>query len=423
MQRLRDASRLTDLPAAPARRAPPWPTIATLAVLALSATGCEVPGADGEAPRADGPDRIRVDVQVVSPRRRDIVRRIELPVSVDALEATTLLSKVSGYLSRIEVDIGDRVRRDQVIAEVEVPEMVDQLAEAEAQLEAGRADRVSAEAELDSARARLEIRQVTHDRVRAVREDDPDLIPLQTVDEARAEFRLARAAVKAGEGRIRQVESKIKQAEAAIQRLRTLIGYAEIRAPFDGIVTKRHVHPGTLLQAAISSQDVQPIVTVASMDRVRLRTDVPESEVPFLQVGDLAEVTVDSMPGRVFRGTVTRFAGALDPATRTMRTEIEMANPKLLLRPGMYGRAALTLDTRTDAITIPSDAVRVDGDTTYVYCVVNGSVRRRDVEAAVGDGASVEVTAGLEGSESVVVSARGQIADGVAVNASPLGPE
>ncbi len=154
------------------------------------------------------------------------------------------------------------------------------------------------------------------------------------------------------------------------------------------------------------------------MDRVRLRTDVPESEVPFVQAGDPVEVTVDSMPGRVFQGTVTRFAGALDPSTRTMRTEIEMANPQLLLRPGMYGRALLSLDTRPDAITLPSDAVRVEGDATYVYCVVDGLATRSAVQTAVGDATTVEVTAGLDGSEQVVVVAREPIADEVPVKPS-----
>ena len=391
--------------------------------LSLSWLGCGAPGAGPSATETEQPDGVPVDVQVVSPARGDITRRVELPASVGAFETTTLLSKVSGYLSRIDVDIGDTVRRGQFVAKIEVPEIVDELREAEAELEATRAHYATAEAELESSQAELDLRQITFERIQAVRQDEPDVMPQQTLDEARAEFELARAAVKVGESRMNQIESAVKQAQAAMKRLQTLIDFSEIHAPYDGIVTERHVDPGTLLQAETSSRMVQQIVTIASMDRVRLRSDVPESQVPFVQVGDPAVVTLDSMPSRVFEGSVTRFAGVLDPATRTMRIEIDLANPELILRPGMYGRATLSLDTRSEALTIPADALRVDGATTYVYCAVDGLAKRFDVETAVGDGVRVEVRDGLEGDERVVVSARGPIADGARVNSAEFRPE
>lgn len=398
-------------------------TLLLALALSLSWLGCDAPGAGPSATGADQPDGVQVDVLVVPPARGDITRRVELPASVGAFETTTLLSKVSGYLSRIDVDIGDTVRRGQSVAKIEVPEIIDQLREAEAELEAKRADYATAEAELESFQAELGLRQITFERIQAVRQEEPDVMPQQTLDEARAEFELARAAVKVGESRMKQIESAVKQVQAAMRRIQTLIDFSEIRAPYDGIVTDRHVDPGTLLQAETSSRTVQRLVTIASMDRVRLRSDVPESQVPFVQVGDPAVVTLDSIPGTVFEGSVTRFAGVLDPATRTMRIEIDLANPGLTLRPGMYGRAMLSLDTRSDALTIPADALRVDGEATYVYCVVDGLAKRFDIETAVGDGVRVEVRDGLEGDERVVVSARGPIADGAPVNWSEFQAE
>lgn len=403
---------------------PMWAPCRVTGALALSLAPALVMGWLGCAPsdtgmvasEADREGTVQVDVQVASPVLQAMTRRIELPASVAAFETTTLLSRVSGYLSRIEVDIGDSVRSGQLIARIDVPELLDELREAEAELEARRADRVTAEAELESAVAELGLRQVTHERIQAVRREEPDVMPQQTLDEARAEFELAKAAVEVGEGRIKQIEGTIKQVQASIKRLQTLIGFSEIRAPFDGVVTQRHVDSGTLLQAATSSQAVQRIVTLASIGRVRVRVDVPESEVPFVQVGDPATVKVDSMPGKVFKGSVTRFSGALDPSTRTMRTEIDLPNPELNLRPGMFGRTTLSLDTRSDTITIPADALRVDGEATFVYCVVDGFAKRFDVKTAVGDGVVVEVTDGLAGNERVVVSARGPIADGTLVN-------
>ena len=134
-------------------------------------------------------------------------------------------------------------------------------------------------------------------------------------------------------------------------------------------------------------------------------------------------MTVDSMPGEEFRGKVTRFAGALNPATRTMRTEIDLANRDHRLRPGMYGRATLSLDMRSDAVTVPAEALRVEGGSEYVYCVVNGVAKRVGVETAIQDGISVEVIDGLDGDEQIVVAARGPIADGVPITSVAIRSE
>ena len=376
---------------------------------------CGDPGAESGIAEGSPVGNASMDVQVVSPVRQAVTQTIELPVSVEALETTTLLSKVSGYLASIAVDIGDTVSQGQVLAEIDVPEISDELAEAEAELEAKRAGYTVAEAELDRARADLGLRRVTSERMRAVRVEEPDVVPQQALDEAEAHFELAKAAVKAAESRLTQIESQQRQIRAAMNRLKTLIGYSKVRAPFDGAVTKRHVDPGTLLQAATSTQSVQQIVTIASLDRVRLRFDVPESAVPLLEVGDPAAVTVDAIPGRTFEGAVTRFAAALDPATRTTRAEVEMANHDRVLHPGMFGRVTVSLHTRQDVITVPASAIRTEGDSTFVYCVVNGVARRVDVAATVGDGTTVEVSDGLTGDEQVVLSARGPLSDGVPV--------
>ena len=253
----------------------------------------------------------------------------------------------------------------------------------------------------------------------ALRETEPDVMPQQTVDEARAKFRVAEATVKVTESRINQVLSKIKQAEAALDRLRTLMAYAEIKAPFSGVVTARFVDPGALIQAATTSRDVQPIITVASMDRLRLFLDVPESEVPLVQVGDAAVVTVDALPGKKFEGKVTRFATALKPSTRTMKTEIDIPNPQRLLRPGMYARVTLLLEVRPEAISIPVEALQVEGDREFVYCVVDSIARKVEVGTGLSDGIRIEVTKGLDGSENVVVAARGSLTEGRKVNALP----
>lgn len=406
-----------------ATRKRPAPPFSLLVAATAAWLGCDQPRGDQFASSEVSASPPRVDVVVVTPLRETVDRQLVLPASVEAFETTTLYSKVTGYLGRIDVDIGDRVKRDQLIATIEVPEIVDQLRQAEADLAASQADRVSAESELDSFEAQSRLHELTYQRTESVREDEPDVISQQAVDEARAEFEVARASVQVAQGRISQIDSKVKQVEAEIDRLRTLIGFSEVRAPFGGIVTKRYVHTGALLQAAMSSRTVHGIVTIASLDRIRLLVDVPESEVPYVQAGDPVVATLDSMAEMEFRGEVTRFAGVLDPSTRTMRTEIHLGNPGWLLRPGMYGQARLTLEERSDAVTIPAAALRVDGAGSYVYRVVDGRARRTEVEAELRDGVKVEVTDGLSASERVVLSARGVLADNAPVSAAEVRSE
>ena len=405
------------------RRRAPGPCFR--AALALSAAfcwqACDSGGADPATPQTDRDGNNPVDVVVVSPVRQDLTRSITLPASVAAYETTTLLSRVTGYLNEITVDIGDAVRTGQLIARIDVPELEDELRETEAELSARQADLATAKAEHLSAQAELDLRRITHERIEAVRNEEPDAMAQQTLDEAHARLELAEASLSVNAGRIQQIESAIAQVRASAQQLRTRIGFAEIRAPFDGVVSQRHVDPGTLLQAETSSRTVQRIVTLASVDRLRLRVDVPEAEVPYVQVGDPVAVSLDSLPDRSFETSVARFAGVLDPSTRTMRAEADLPNPGRSLRPGMFGRATLSLDTKADAITIPAEALRVDGTQQFVFCVEEGRAKRRDVRTSVGDGLVVEVIAGLSGRESVVVTARGPIADGAAVSAAQSG--
>ena len=391
--------------------------------LAAFCGGCADSGRTATAQESDRNTAGAAEVEVTSPSRRDVSRQVELPASIQAFQESTLYSRVSGYLSSIDVDIGDRVSDGQTLAKIDVPDLVDEYRELEARLAVNQAKLRGAEAELEGARAESSLHEVTFRRIESVREQEPDVMPQQTVDEARAKHESARAAVKVAESRIDQIDKDQKHLEASMNRLRTLIDFADVRAPFGGVVTERFVDPGTLLQTGTSSRIVQRIVTVADFNRVRVFLDVPESEVPFVQVGDAVTLTVDAMPGKEFEGKVTRFARVLDPATRTMKTEIVMPNPDWMLRPGMYGRATLSLDERSGAVSIPAEALRVDGAGTFVYSVVDGRVKRVNVEAAIADGSAVEITSGLSGNELIVVAAKGPITDGSPVNTAGGGTE
>ena len=402
--------------------APKW-LCGTAAALVVIYGGCADSGRTATAQEADPKGAVAVDVEVITPGEETVSRQVELPARIEAFQQATVYSRVSGYLSRIAVDIGDRVSEGQLLAKIDVPELEDEHRELEAKLAANRAEHRGATAELESARAESGLQEVTFRRVESVRDQEPEVVPQQAVDEARAKHESARAAVRVAESKIEQIDKDHQAVEASMKRLKTRIDFADVRAPFAGVVTERFVDPGLLLQAGTSSRAVQRIVTVADMDRVRIFLDVPESEVPYVQVEDPVSLTVDAIPGREFKGKVTRFARVLDPATRTMKTEIVMPNPDWALRPGMFGRAALFLDESSGIVSIPAEALRVDGDTAFVFSVVDGRVERVAVETKVGDGVLAVITSGLVGNESIVVATKGPLTDGSPVNAIAGGME
>ncbi|MEE8584348.1 MAG: efflux RND transporter periplasmic adaptor subunit [Acidobacteriota bacterium] len=218
------------------------------------------------------------------------------------------------------------------------------------------------------------------------------------------------------QSRIRKSESRIREAEANLSRLKTLIDYTRIRAPFRGIVTERFVDPGALIQQGTASGNIRPIVTVARIDPVRLFVEVPENDVPLVDIGDTARVRFDAFPGREFQGQVDRMSRTLNPSSRTMKTQINLPNPKQLLKPGMFAKVRLLLEQRPDALTVPSTAVHSQGRQQFVYVVEGGLIRKAQVETRFDDGIRVEVTAGLSGSEDVVASASGTLAEGIKID-------
>lgn len=362
-----------------------------------------------------------VSVQVKLPERGDLAREVELPGSIEALEQVTLYAKTAGYLKWIKVDIGDHVRKGQILAEIDVPEMAPEYAGAEAEIERARANVTNVQADLERVKAELELKKITYERLKSIRDEDRDVMPQQQVDEAKAQFDVARAMVNVAESKIKVAQSETAKAEAARARLSTLMEYTKIQSPFAGVVTKRHVDPGTLIQHASSQTNVSPVVTVARVETLRLFVDVTEADVPFIKRGVPVTLEVDAMPGKTYRGTCTRFATALDPKTRTMRTEIDIPNQGgqgAMLRPGMFGRVKLGLERRKDALTVPAGALFTEAGKTYVYTVESGKARRVEVKTGLDDGIHVEVIGGLKGNKPIIISGRSAVKDGAPVKVS-----
>ena len=345
-----------------------------------------------------------IPVGVVTAQRKDLTRTITLAGTLVAFSEATLYGKVAGYVKSIHVDKGDTVRRGQTLALLEAPEMVKEVDQAEASFREARA-------RLDRAKAEANLQAATYKRYGEVHAKDPDAISNQELDEFRSRSEVADAEVKLAEARV-------ETARANHARLVVLNEYASINSPFSGVVTARYVDPGALIQAATSSTQGQPIVTVQDLDTIRVYVSVPEIDVPFVHIGTPASLTTAAYPGKVFKAAVTRFTEALDPSTRTMKTEIDVRNPQHILRPGMYADVTLEIEKLPDVLVIPDSALAVEGSKKFVWVVRDGTAHRVQVETGLDDGNQLEVRSGLKGGEQVVVAGKDGLAEGKAVQAS-----
>jgi RND family efflux transporter MFP subunit len=219
-----------------------------------------------------------------------------------------------------------------------------------------------------------------------------------------------------------EAQSRLDTAIAEEAEAEAGLAYATIEAPFAGIVTTRAIDPGDMVYQANSPKgSSEPLLRVAKVDVIRVKTYVPERDSVWADVGDAGTVTFDALPGRTFTGTVARLSGALDPATRTMQVEMDLPNADGRIRPGFYGQTRLVLERRAGVLTLPVAAVRSDAAGPYVFVVgAAGTVRRVAVEPGLEEAGSIEIVSGLAGGESVVTSAPAGLADGAAVR--PVGP-
>jgi membrane fusion protein (multidrug efflux system) len=317
-------------------------------------------------------------VQTIHPKRDEIVRRVTLPGNVRAYQEATLYAKVAGYLKTINVDKGDSVKEGDLLAEIEAPEML---------------------ADLVKARAEAEAAQIDYKRVTEAQRKASDLVIPQTVDAARA---------------------KSGVAVAGLQRIETLLSYAKITAPFSGVITKRWVDPGALIPAATSSSAAKSAAVLTLMDFTTVRIDVaiPDTEAPFVKKDLPVKVTVDELPGRTFQGVITRFSYALDESTKTMATEIEIANVDLGLRPGMWAGVEIELQKKENALLIPAEALVTEKNKNSVFVVRDSKAAKISITTGFDDGANVEILKGCGPSDAVIVAGKQSVTDGQKVKAT-----
>src|SRR3981189_301960 len=356
-------------------------------------------------------------VEFVLPHRATVAQRLETNATLEAFEEADLFAKVSGYLSDVRVDIGDHVKAGQSPACIAVPERKQELAEAKAQLESRKSSLESARRQLDHNKADVALQNaLAKDREQLG--EGRQFISDRTLDQVHANADIAKADLGVAEANRDLAANQIDLAAATVEKIKALLAYTQIVAPFDGVVARRQVNRGDLVQAATATRTTPSagsLFTLQRIDTIRVFCDVPENDVPHLHVGDPAIVKPSGFDGKPFIGKVTRFSLRLDPETRKMCTEMGLANPEERLYPGMYAEVSLEMNAHPDALTVPAAAVGSDGDGTFVYTITNNRITRLAIEIGLTDNGRIEVTAGLSEETPVVATIKGVPRPGTAV--------
>jgi RND family efflux transporter MFP subunit len=333
-------------------------------------------------------------VRVKEVRANDGIVQATLPGTTLGWETANIFGRASGYITKRAVDIGSRVKAGDLLVEITAPELDHQIAQAEATL-------VQATATLAQLEANRELARVTSDRSTMLAPQGA--ASRQQADNDRLAYRAQQQAAIAQ-------ESTVKAQQAQLQVLRQQKIYQQVVAPFDGVVTQRNIDIGSLVQADAGGGT--PLFAMVHSSVIRVQLYVPQDQAFGLMPGAVATIRVPEIPGRAFTGTVTRIADALQPGTRTLLTEIDVANDDAALRPGIYCTVELKIPRRTPSLIVPSAAVIFNQAGLQVAVVEDGTVHLRKIEVVRDMGTEVEVSAGVTAGEKVILKPRVDIMDG-----------
>ena len=327
----------------------------------------------------------------------DAPRQIELTGSTQAFDTATLYARATGYISKRNVDIGSRVHAGDVLAVIAAPDLDQQLVQARAQL-------VQLQAALEQSLANMELARVTNGRQSQLA--NQGWSSQQVGDQARLNYAASLAAVGVA-------RANLQAQQAQVSRLEELTGFERVVAPFDGVITSRHVDVGSLVAADANSGTA--LFSIAHIDVLRVQIYVPQADYFGLKDGQQAEVTVPELPGRVFHGRLARNASALQDTTRTVLAEVDVANQDGTLAPGIYTIVRLDEQRLYPVISVPSQAIIFDQDRLQAAVDDNGVVRLRHLDVAADNGGTVDVRTGLRAGDRLILNPPFGVIDGMRV--------
>lgn len=339
-----------------------------------------------EALRKETDEFAAPTVAVIKPERASPAEEVILPGNIQAYVDAPIYARTSGYLKSWYFDIGAHVRRGQLLAEIESPEVDLQLQQARA--------------ELGMSQANSHLAQITADRYTKLLKTDS--VSQQDTD----------TAVQNVEAQL----SSVKSAQANVARLEQMVSFEKVYAPFDGVITARNTDVGQLIDSGSSGGPARELFHIQAMNKLRVYVSVPQIYTYAATPGIKADLTFGELPGRRFTGTLVRTADALDPATRTLLVEVDVPNPTYLLRPGAYTEVHFKLKSRASTLLIPATALIFRAEGLRVGTIKDGN-RAALVPITIGRdfGDKVEVASGLSPNETVVATPPDSLVDGEVV--------
>ncbi len=383
-------------------------------------------------------------VSVAKIRRASKTTALTLPGNTMPLTEASIYARASGYVKQRLVDIGDRVKQGQLLAEIEAPELDQQVAQAKAAVAQAERQHEQTKADLNEARARMELARITWDRYRVLVEHGA--ISRQEGDQQQTNFRSTSAAVNSIEARIGSAEQNVQATRASLDRLITLQSFEKVRAPFDGIITVRNFDAGALISgsggslglgigmgpggASASSAGAQgsELFRIAQIGVLRVLVNIPEVNAPAIHSGQIANIQTQAFPNRKFQGRIVRTANAIDVSSRTMLTEIQVSNPGSQLLPGMFVQVQLENTRLEPPFIIPGDslitsskglrvAVAADlpADTARSHSQDARQVHLKPIQIGNDSGLEIEILGGLDGTEDLIVNPGDDTVEGAVV--------
>jgi multidrug resistance efflux pump len=402
-------------------------TIIVLVILALAVLGAFRVAQVISAKKEDSKKGIRGQAPMVevAPVTQGLIEEKILRTGDIAPQfQVTIYSKVQGWVEKINVREGDRVKAGEVLATLDDREAEAAVAQAKANLEASaaRLKQVRATAEeavqsqIQQAKANLELAEADQKRFQELHQKD--FVARQQLDEAQTKYNVAKANYDLALNNIRQktwendialAEAQVRQAKASLDLAQAQLANLIIISPMNGGVTKRFVDPGTM------AKDTTPILTLMDLSEVKMMVNVIEKEFIHLQKGQPVKITVMAFPGRTFEGRITVITPALDLQSRTAEIQVSIPNPGYILNPGMFGRVEIPLRSNPQATLVPIQALMNEEDKDFVYILKDGKAYRRPVQKGIVKDTFVEIVRGVNPGEQVITAGQEFLRDGTPV--------
>lgn len=376
---------------------------------------------DVSAKSNDSPSSEAEVVGTAIVKLRPVAQRLTLSSELVPFQEIEVYAKEAGYVKELNVDYGSHVRKGQIMAVLEVPELQAQLDEDKAAIRAQQDQVARAESEVGRAKAQHNMVHLQYQRLAGVAKAQAGLIAQQEVDDAEGKDLAAESQMEAVKGTYQGAQSQLVVAQAKLSHDQALYDYSKITAPFDGVVTQRYANLGALMQAGTTSTQATPLVRLSDVSLFRLVIPVPESDVKYIHVGDPVAVRVPALNNLTVRGRVARSSVDVSDATRTMHTEVDIPNLDGKLIPGAYAEADITLGSNPAALVVPLQAIDRQGDQTSVMIVdPDNRIQIKQVTLGIQMPDYVAIASGLANGQQVVVSDRSGLKVGQTVKPKPL---